>query len=43
LNSGKAAADETEQDIRVATQTIFHSAGRASAVVLPIVPAAPTP
>ena len=43
LNSGKAAADETEEDIRVATQTIFHSAGRASAIVLPIVPVGPTP
>jgi uncharacterized protein len=43
LNSGKAAADETEQDIRVATQTIFHTSGRASAVVLPIVPVGPTP
>jgi putative CocE/NonD family hydrolase len=43
LNSGKAAADETERDILVATQTIFHSAGRLSAVVLPIVPPVPTP
>jgi len=43
LNSGKAAADETEQDIRVANQTILHSAGHASAVVLPIVAGAPTP
>jgi predicted acyl esterase len=43
LNSGKAAADETEQDIRVANQVIFHSAGHASAVILPIVAAAPTP
>ena len=38
LNSGKAMAEETEADIRVATQTILHSAGRASAIVLPIVP-----
>jgi len=41
LNSGKAAADETETDIRVANTTILHSAGRASAIVLPIVPATP--
>jgi putative CocE/NonD family hydrolase len=38
LNSGKAMAEETEADIRVATQTIFHSGTRASAIILPIVP-----
>ena len=43
LNSGKAAADEAEQDIRVANQTILHSAGHSSSVVLPIIPASPTP
>ena len=44
LNSGKAMMDETEADIRVATQTIYHSGVRASAIVLPIVPnATPTP
>ena len=39
LNSGKAQGDETEQDIRVANQTIYHSGARASAIVLPIIPA----
>jgi len=43
LNSGKAMAEETEQDIRVANQTIYHSGAKASAIVLPIVPAAVTP
>jgi hypothetical protein len=37
LNSGKAMQEETEADIRVANQTIYHAAGRASAIVLPIV------
>lgn len=41
LNSGKAQQEETEADIRVATQTIYHTAGKASAIVLPIVPTAP--
>jgi putative CocE/NonD family hydrolase len=41
LNSGKNPADEAEQDIRVATQTIYHVGGRASAIVLPIVPSSP--
>jgi putative CocE/NonD family hydrolase len=44
LNSGKAAADETEADIRVATTTVLHSVGHASAIILPIIPATtPTP
>jgi putative CocE/NonD family hydrolase len=43
LNSGKALGEETEGDIRVATQTISHGAARASAIVLPIVPRNPTP
>jgi len=43
LNSGKAMAEETEADIRVATQTIYHNGARASAIVLPIVPRSPTP
>jgi predicted acyl esterase len=43
LNSGKAMAEETEQDIRVANQTIYHSGAKASAIVLPIVRAAVTP
>jgi putative CocE/NonD family hydrolase len=43
LNSGKPAAEEAEQDIRVATQTIRHSGARASAIVLPIVPTNATP
>jgi len=43
LNSGKAMAEETEQDMRVATQTIYHNGARASAVMLPIVPPPVTP
>jgi putative CocE/NonD family hydrolase len=43
LNSGKAAAEETDADIRVATHTIYHSAGKSSAIVLPIVPNIQTP
>jgi hypothetical protein len=38
LNSGKAMSEETEQDIRVATQTIYHAVGHLSSIVLPIVP-----
>jgi putative CocE/NonD family hydrolase len=38
LNSGKALGEETERDIHIANTTVFHSAGRASAIVLPIVP-----
>jgi uncharacterized protein len=41
LNSGKAMMDETEADIHVATQTIYHNSMRASAIVLPIVPNSP--
>jgi hypothetical protein len=37
LNSGKAMQEETEQDIRVANQTIYHTSARASAIILPIV------
>ena len=37
LNSGKALGEETERDIHIANTTVFHSAGRASAIVLPIV------
>ena len=43
LNSGKAISEETDADMRVATQTIFHSAAHASAIVLPIVPSTVTP
>jgi uncharacterized protein len=43
LNSGKALAEEAEMDIRIATQTINHSAPHASAIILPIVPTAATP
>jgi predicted acyl esterase len=35
--------EETEQDIRIANQTIYHSSARASAIILPIVPNSPTP
>jgi putative CocE/NonD family hydrolase len=41
LNSGKPAAWEADRDIRVATQTVFHSKTRASRIVLPIVPRRP--
>jgi len=43
LNSGKPLAEETDADMRVATQTINHSAAHASALILPIVPAVTTP
>ena len=43
LNSGKAMAEETEQDIRVANQTIYHNGARASAIILPIIPNSPVP
>ena len=41
LNSGKPQGEEAEQDIRIANTTVFHSQGRASAIVLPIVPNTP--
>ncbi|HEX3867710.1 MAG TPA: hypothetical protein VHV78_13195, partial [Gemmatimonadaceae bacterium] len=43
LNSGKAMQDETEADIRVADQTIYHSGPTASAIVLPIIPGMTNP
>ncbi|MFI5312431.1 MAG: CocE/NonD family hydrolase C-terminal non-catalytic domain-containing protein, partial [Gemmatimonadales bacterium] len=43
LNSGKAMAEETEQDIRVANQVVYHNGARASAIVLPIVAGSGTP
>ena len=41
LNSGKPQGEETESDIHVATTTIAHTTGHASAVILPIVPNTP--
>jgi uncharacterized protein len=38
LNSGKAMADETEADIKVANQTILHDSKHPSSLVLPMVP-----
>ncbi len=38
LNSGKPLADETEADLRVAAQTIYHDGQRRSALVLPVIP-----
>ena len=43
LNSGKRLAEETDADMRVATQTVNHSAAHASAIILPIVPKSVTP
>jgi predicted acyl esterase len=43
LNSGKSLAEETDAHMRVATQAINHSSARASAIILPIVPAKVTP
>jgi len=43
LNSGKPLSEETAADLRVATQTIYHSGARASAIILPIVPGPATP
>jgi len=43
LNSGKPLSEETAADLRVATQTIYHSGARASAIILPIVPGLATP
>jgi uncharacterized protein len=43
LNSGKPMQDETEADIHVANQTIYHSGPTSSALVLPIIPSARTP
>ena len=38
LNSGKALGEESEADIRVATQVIYHDRVHASALVLPVIP-----
>ncbi len=38
LNSGKPLADETEADLRVAAQTIYHDGQHRSALVLPMIP-----
>ena len=38
LNSGKAMADETEADIRVASQTIYHDRTHVSSLLLPVIP-----
>ena len=38
LNSGKALGEETEADLRVATQTIYHDSQHPSALVLPVIP-----
>lgn len=38
LNSGNAMADETEADIRVANQTIYHDQVHLSSLVLPVIP-----
>jgi putative CocE/NonD family hydrolase len=38
LNSGKSLGDETADDIRVATQVIYHDQSRPSSIVLPVVP-----
>lgn len=38
LNSGKAMADETEADVRVANQTIYHDQTHLSSLVLPVIP-----
>ena len=38
LNSGKALGEESEPDIRVATQTIYHDGAHPSALVLPVIP-----
>ena len=38
LNSGKAMADETEQDIHVANQVVLHDARHPSSLLLPVIP-----
>ena len=38
LNSGKAMAEETEADIKVANQTILHDSKHPSSLVLPVIP-----
>ena len=38
LNSGKPLGDETDSDIRIANQVIYHDSRRPSSIVLPIVP-----
>jgi putative CocE/NonD family hydrolase len=42
LNSGKAMAEETEQDIRVAQQVILHDSQHPSSLLLPVIPAETT-
>ncbi len=37
LNSGKALGEETEADLRVAAQTIYHDGQHRSALVLPVI------
>ena len=37
LNSGRPMAEETESDIRVAAQTVYHDRTHASALVLPVI------
>jgi putative CocE/NonD family hydrolase len=38
LNSGKPLGDETENDIRIANQVIYHDSRRPSSIVLPVIP-----
>jgi hypothetical protein len=38
LNSGKSMAEETEADIKVANQTIYHDQAHLSSLVLPVIP-----
>jgi uncharacterized protein len=38
LNSGKAMAEETAADIRVANQTVYHDQAHVSSLVLPVIP-----
>ena len=38
LNSGKPLSEETEADLRVATQTVLHDSAHPSAIVLPVIP-----
>jgi uncharacterized protein len=41
LNSGKSQSEETEADLRIATTTILHTRGKASSIILPVVPIRP--
>jgi len=38
LNSGKAMADETEADIRIAHHTVYHDQAHLSSLILPVIP-----